>query len=163
MFFVGKWVHSNSLINVHSEENCRIDEMLCCFDVKVLVCKAMKMFKCWWPKNGPKMVRKWSENGPKMVRKWSENGPNFRGVLTRCFRSVVLTRCFDALFSKRCFDAVFSKTEKTTKCWLKKIGVDWPRPSQFQKKSSKSNVQIEKSAWTGLGKVKKGLFSGKCL
>ncbi len=27
-----------------------IDELLCCFDVKVLVCKAMKMFKCWRPK-----------------------------------------------------------------------------------------------------------------
>ncbi len=24
------------------EGNCRIDELLCCFDVKVLVCKAMK-------------------------------------------------------------------------------------------------------------------------
>ncbi len=29
----------------------RIDELLCCFDVKVLVCKAIKMFKYWWPKN----------------------------------------------------------------------------------------------------------------
>ncbi len=26
MFFVDKWVHSNSLINVQPEENCRIDE-----------------------------------------------------------------------------------------------------------------------------------------
>ncbi len=26
-----------------------------------------------------------------------------------------------------------------------------------------SNVEIEKSAWTGLDKDKKGLFSGKCL
>ena len=32
------------------EENFRIDELLCCFDVKVLVCKAIKMFKCCWPK-----------------------------------------------------------------------------------------------------------------
>jgi hypothetical protein len=45
----------------------------------------------------------------------------------------------------------------------KKIGVDWPRPSQFQKIFKESNVEIEKSAWTGLDKVKNGLFSGKCL
>ncbi len=28
--FVDKLVHSNSLINVQPEENCRIDELLCC-------------------------------------------------------------------------------------------------------------------------------------
>ncbi len=34
----------------------------------------------------------------------------------------------------------------------------------FKKFVKESNVEIEKSAWTGLGKVKKkGLFSGKCL
>ncbi len=38
----------------------------------------------------------------------------------------------------------------------KKIGVDWPRPSQFRKKNLQCcNIQIEKSAWTGLGKVKR--------
>jgi hypothetical protein len=33
----------------------------------------------------------------------------------------------------------------------------------FKKIFKESNVEIEKSAWTGLGKVKKVLFSGKCL
>ena len=33
----------------------------------------------------------------------------------------------------------------------------------FRKNFQESNVEIEKSAWTGLGKVKKVLFSGKCL
>ena len=33
----------------------------------------------------------------------------------------------------------------------------------FKKFGKESNVEIEKLAWTGLGKVKKGLFSGKCL
>jgi hypothetical protein len=37
------------------------------------------------------------------------------------------------------------------------------RQSQFQKFVKESNVENEKSAWTGLGIVKKGLFSGKCL
>jgi hypothetical protein len=37
----------------------------------------------------------------------------------------------------------------------KKIGVDRPRPSQFRKNFQRVNVQIEKSAWTGLGKSKK--------
>jgi hypothetical protein len=44
---------------------------------------------------------------------------------------------------------------QSVKC-SKKIGVDWPRPSQFRKKNfQRVNVQIEKSAWTGLGKVKR--------
>jgi hypothetical protein len=33
----------------------------------------------------------------------------------------------------------------------------------FEKIFQRVKVQIEKSAWTGLGKVKNGLFSGKCL
>jgi hypothetical protein len=37
----------------------------------------------------------------------------------------------------------------------KKIGVDRPRPSRFRKNFQRVNVQIKKSAWTGLGKVKK--------
>jgi hypothetical protein len=37
----------------------------------------------------------------------------------------------------------------------KKIGVDWPRQSQFRKNLQCPNVQIKKSAWTGLGKNKK--------
>ena len=41
VYFVDKWIHSNSLINVQPEENCRIDELLCCSDVEVLVCKAI--------------------------------------------------------------------------------------------------------------------------
>ena len=49
--FVDKGIHSSSLINVQPEENCRIDELLCCSDVEVLVCKAIQeMFKCWEPK-----------------------------------------------------------------------------------------------------------------
>ncbi len=45
----------------------------------------------------------------------------------------------------------------------KKIGVDWPRPSQFKKFVKQSSVEIKKLVWTGLDKVKRGLFSGKCL
>ncbi len=33
----------------------------------------------------------------------------------------------------------------------------------FKKFVKKSSVEIKKSAWTGLDKVKRGLFSGKCL
>ena len=33
----------------------------------------------------------------------------------------------------------------------------------FEKILQSQNVEIEKSVWIGLGKVKKGLFSGKCL
>ncbi len=87
MFFVGKWVHSNSLINVQPEENCRVEKLLHCSDVEVLVCKAIR--KC-------------------------------------------------------------SSVESQ-----KKIGVDRPRPSRFRKNFQCLNVQIEKSAWTGLGNVKK--------
>jgi hypothetical protein len=32
-------------------KNCRIEKLLCCSNVEVLVCKAVeKMFKCWRPK-----------------------------------------------------------------------------------------------------------------
>jgi hypothetical protein len=78
-------------------KNFRIDELQCCSDVEVLVCKAVKMFKCW-----------------RLKKKSAWTG-------------------LDLVDSEKILQRV--------------------------------NVQIEKLAWTGLGKVKKkkGLFSGKCL
>ena len=35
-----------NLVVWYVEETFRIDELLCCFDVKVFVCKAKIMFKC---------------------------------------------------------------------------------------------------------------------
>ncbi len=58
------------------------------------------------------------------------------------------------------FDVVkFAKVSNAPK---KSAWTDLDRVS-FKKIFKESNVEIEKSAWTGLGKVKKGLFSGKCL
>jgi hypothetical protein len=58
------------------------------------------------------------------------------------------------------FDVVkFAKVSNAPK---KLAWTDLDRVS-FKKIFKESNIEIEKSAWTGLGKVKKGLFSGKCL
>ncbi len=63
-----------NLVVWYVEETFRIDELLCCFDVKVLVCKAMKMFKSWWPKN--------DEQTTKDERRTNELiGPNFRDLI----------------------------------------------------------------------------------
>ncbi len=51
---------------------------------------------------------------------------------------------------------------KVFECQKKSAWTDLDRVS-FKKIFKESNVEIEKSAWTGLGKVKKGFFSGKCL
>ncbi len=87
------------------------------------------------------------------------------GVSMRYFRRVV----FDALFLTRCFrrvvfDAVFSQSKKLLSVDLEK-NLAWTDLDQVnvEKNLQCLNVQIEKSAWTGLDKVKKGLFSGKCL
>ena len=69
-------------------KNFIIDELQCCSDVEVLVCKAVKMFKCWRPKK--------------------------------------------------------------KSAWIDLDRVD------FEKFFQRVIVQIEKLAWTGLGKVKKG-------
>jgi hypothetical protein len=42
MFFVDKWIHSNSLINVQPEENCRVDELLSCSFWRFLWAKQLK-------------------------------------------------------------------------------------------------------------------------
>ncbi len=159
----------------------RIDELLCCLDVKVLVCKAMKMFKSWWPKNderttndertdwsefrtiGPnseRLVRipnDWSEfrtigpNPDRLVRipnDWSESrtiGPNSERMTNDKWQIWCCERR-ERVWRSEIFQSV--------KC-PKKIGVDWPRPSRFRKIFQRVKVQIEKSAWTGLGKVKR--------
>jgi hypothetical protein len=51
---------------------------------------------------------------------------------------------------------------QSVECQKKLAWTDLDRVS-FEKILQSQNVEIEKSAWTGLGKVKKGLFSGKCL
>jgi hypothetical protein len=58
-----------------------------------------------------------------------------------------------------------AKQLKMFKCWRPKKKSAWTDLDRvsFKKIFKESNVEIEKSAWTGLDKSKKGLFSGKCL
>ena len=77
-------------------KNFRIDELQCCSDVEVLVCKAVKNVQVLEAK-----------------------------------KKSAWTDLYRVDFEKKIFQRV--------------------------------NAQIEKSAWTGLDKVKNGLFSGKCL
>jgi hypothetical protein len=67
---------------------------------------------------------------------------------------------FVAATDVNAFDVV--KFVKVLNAPKKAAWTDLDRVS-FKKIFKESNVKIEKSAWTGLGKVKKGLFSGKCL
>ena len=89
------------MINVQPEENCRIDELLCC----------------------------------------SVGRLRRREVLV----GKAIQKMFKLLMAKK-----------------KSAWIDLDQVS-FKKFVKESNVEIEKSAWTGLDKVKMGLFSGKCL
>jgi hypothetical protein len=169
MFFVDKWIHSNSLINVQPEENCRIDEWL--------KFEWMEFRSDWYEfrsigPNPERLVRfpnDWSEfrtigpNSERLVRipnDWSE----FRtideldvGIFKNRKKNCRI--CWIALLL-RCGGSCVQSNLKMLKCWWprKKIGVDWPRQSQFrEKKSSKSQCSNRKTAWTGLGKVKRPL------
>ena len=124
-----------NLVVWYVEETFRIDELLCCFDVKVLVCKAMKMFKSWWPKN--------DERTTKDERRTNELiGPNFCDLIgTNSDRLVRIPNDWSKFRTNdewrvRCCDwrerVWRSEICQSVKC-PKKIGVDWPRQSQFQK------------------------------
>jgi hypothetical protein len=230
MFFVDKWVHSSSLINVQPEENG--------MSFTVIPFHGISTYDlvCWG----------------KTKRKYPTVIP-FHGISTYdlvCWGKLLESKNCNAAPMWRFLCAMQLKCSSVG--GRKKIGVDWPRPSQFRKKifnvqmfkSKKQNnaatkrrgdgatwcpideatrqrsnaatdwrgdaateqrgngltwrricwmkicqsvecqkklawtdldrvsfekilqsqnVEIEKSAWTGLGKVKKGLFSGKCL
>ncbi len=114
MFFVDKFVHSNSLINVQPEENCRIDE--------------------WLNLNGWNFdLIGWNSDLLDGIRNWLDGIP------------IDWTECCQSVYAG------------------KKIGVDWPRPSQFRKKSSMFKCPTRKIGVDRSRESKKGLFSGKCL
>ena len=111
-------------------------KMLCCFDVKVLVCKAMKMFKCWRPKNDERTTNEERRTNEWLVRipnDWSEfrtiglnseRIPNKWRVWRRCFQkpkktveSVELLCCSDV-------EVLVCKSNlKMFKCW-------WPEKNR---------------------------------
>ncbi len=153
-------------------KNCKIDELLCCFDVKVLVCKAVKMFKAWWSKNDERTTndeRRTNELiGPNfwLVRifDWSE----FQLIGTNSDR---LVRIPNDWFESRTIGPNSERLaripndwsefrtigRKMLKCWRPKKKSAWTDLDRvsFKKFVKESNVEIEKSAWTGLDKVKK--------
>ena len=139
MFFVDKWIHSNSLINVQPEENCRIDE------------KGSNLGKMIGPN-----FRNWSEfrtigpNAEQLVRipnDWSE----FRTIGPNSEQLTSLT-------------SVFSKIESVE--LLCCSDVEDLCAKQF-KKCSSVGVQKKKSAWTDLDRVsfkkffKESMFKSK--
>jgi hypothetical protein len=177
MFFVDKWVHSNSLINVQPEENCRIDELLCCSDVEVLVCKAIWKISSV---GGRKMTNERRKTNDKRRTTKDERrtneliGSNFCLIGPNSERLVRIRTIgpspndWSEFWTNDEFDVAIGWT-----CWRSEIcqSVKCPKKNlawtdldqvDFEKISSKSQW-IENSAWTGLDKVKKGLFSGKCL
>ncbi len=146
-FFVDKWSHSISLINVQPEEN--FEGKMCLNHPKNVFIKISSnaLMRCFG--RGVLDAEFWMR---------SFDAEFWMRSFDAEFRCVI----FDALFSTRCFrrgvfDALFSQLKKLLSVdFEKKFGVDWPRLSQFQKKNFKeSNVENEKSAWTGLDKVKK--------
>ncbi len=167
------------------EENFRIDELQCCSDVEVLVCKAVKMFKCWRPKkksawtdpdqvNFEKNLQCPNVQIEKLV--WTGLG-KVSDVATSSVTRWALGITRWALRVGRWALRV-GRCALGITCWALRVGryalgVTCFLPKCRKKKSvwtdldkisfKRSNVEIEKSAWTGLGKVKKGLFSGKCL
>ena len=131
MFIVDRWVHSNSLFNVQPEEN------------------GMSSYGNTIPRNC--MIWYVEENKRKYPTVIPSHGILLSGMLRKTFRIDELQCCSDVevLVCKAVENVQVLEAEK-------KIGVDWPRPSQFQKKFFKeSNDKIEKSAWIGLDKVKK--------
>ncbi len=160
-FYVDKWVHSISLVNVQPEENEASsygNTIPRNFDVWFgMFRKTLELMNglIWmdgiliWLDGIPIY---WTESGSD----WTEFWPDW----TECCRNV------DAGKKSAWTDldrVSFKKKSSKSKCLNRKIGVDRSRPSQFRNNLQCLNVQIEKSAWTGLGKIKKGLFSGKCL
>ena len=114
--------------------------------------------------NSERLVRTIGPNSERLVRIPNEFRTNDEfdvGVFKNQKNCII---CWIALLLRCGGSCVQSSWKCSSVGGWKKIGVDWPRPSRFRKKFlQRVNVQIEKSAWTGLGKSKKGLFSGKCL
>ena len=81
------------------------------------------------------------------------------GMLRKTFRIDKLQCCSDVevLVCKAVENVQVLGAEK------KSAWTDLDRVSFKKNFLQRVNVQIEKSAWTGLDKSKKGLFSGKCL
>ena len=98
------------------------------------------------------------ENKRKYPMVIPSHGILLSGMLRKTFRIDELQCCSDVevLVCKAVENVQVLEAEKKS-AWTDLDRVD------FEKFLQRVNVQIEKSAWTGLGKVKRGLFSGKCL
>ncbi len=148
----------------------RIDELLCCFDVKVLVCKA-KNVQVLLAKNDERTMNderrttKWSEfsrfdwyefrsigpndwsefrtigpNPERLVRipnNWSEFRTNSEQMTSLTSVSSKTKKTVESVELLCCSDVEVLVCKAIWKCssvdGRKKIGVDWPRQSQFQK------------------------------
>ena len=131
MFFVDKWVHSNSLINVQPEEN----------GMSSYGNTIPRNFDVWFG-----MLRK--TNYPTVI---PSHGILLSGMLRKTFRIDELQCCSDVEV------LVCKAVKKMFKCWRPKKKSAWTDLDRvdFEKFLQIVNVQIEKSAWTGLGKNKK--------
>jgi hypothetical protein len=141
----------------------RIDELRCCSDVEVLVCNAVKkMYKCWRPKNDERTTNEERRTNERLVRIfaiWLVRIPidwyEFRSIGTNSDRLVRIPNDWSEFRtigpnSERMTNDEFNvatdvnasnvvKFDKGLNA-QKKIGVDWPRQSQFQKICQTVNV-----------------------
>ena len=134
--------HSISLINVQPEEN----------GMSSYGNTIARNFDVWFG-----MLRKTKRKYPTVIP--------FHGILTYdlvCWGKLLESKNCNAAPMWRFLCAM---QLKRFKCWRpKKIGLDWPRPSRFQKNFQRVKVQNRKiGVDRSRESQKKGLFSGKCL
>ena len=138
--FVDKWSHSNSLINFQPEENCRVDELLSCSFWRFLWAKQLKNVQMF----GGQKRRTNDERTNWLVRIfaiWLVRIPidwyEFRSIGPNSERLVRIPNEWRMTNDESdvATDVNASNVVKFVKVLnaRKKIGVDWPRQSQFQK------------------------------
>jgi hypothetical protein len=150
MFFVDKWVHSNSLINVQPEEKTvkSMKDWKTCATRQSCVARRSCVDEVCVDHALSRRIMRWQ--GKSCVEEVRDYALLRRIMRWRGTRSTSRPRL---------------TSQNLLKCQMPKKKSAWTGLDRvnLKKNLQSKNVKIEKSAWTGLDKVKRGLFSGKCL